>query len=143
MFLCSALVAVGVARRSAYWESRAENALQAGQEVVAQVGVTDVAKELARLKRSDTARAQVQRPRDAAAALASVLAAWPASVPARAQSIHVGAEGASLSVAIDGDAAPFLTALAPPAGWALDEPRLNAGGGVTRVSVRLRPEATR
>ncbi|MCC6321909.1 MAG: hypothetical protein IT438_10805 [Phycisphaerales bacterium] len=79
------------------------------------------------------------RPRDAAAELQQVLAAWPTPSSAKPQSISIGSEGVLLSVLVPGDAGAFVSALVVPDGWKLDEPSLAAVGLQTRVNLRMRP----
>ena len=47
--------------------------------------------------------------------------------------------GASVSVTVEGNAAPFLSALKPPPGWAMDEPHLSSVDALTRLTLHLSP----
>jgi hypothetical protein len=53
--------------------------------------------------------------------------------------VAVSGSSASVSGSVEGDPAPFLKALRPPAGWTMDEPRLNRADAVTRLTMQLRP----
>lgn len=142
LLLCGALVCTGLHRRAAHWETRTRFANDEVARIAAAIspvlGPADLAHEAARLRRSREALAKAVLPPDASAVLASVLHAWPADVPSRPQSLSVTPSGVSISVALEGDAAAFLTAFAPPEGWRLDEPRLNSSENVTRLSLHLR-----
>lgn len=146
VLLCAALAAFGLQRRAAHWQHVAEQAAAARVALIADAGLADRGEhalllEVARLRRRVQAAAAVRPPADASLALVNVLKAWPADVPSRPERLSVSPGGATISVALDGDAAPFLGALRPPQGWRAGEPRLNASGGVTRLTLQLGPES--
>jgi hypothetical protein len=138
--VCALVTALGVQRRAAAWRTDAAHTAAEVERVTR--GVLPPGRalqdELERLR--DVSRGAAQAPvlADASLALAGVLAGWPAQAPCVAHSIIVNESGATLSLALHGDPARFLETIDPPPGWTLDEPRLNAAGGTTRVSVRLR-----
>lgn len=129
VFLCSLLAAVGLYRRALGWDSMAESARSAAAQLAAAHSPTgspdELAAEAKRLRGSREAIARATQPPDAALVLAATLQAWPAQVPSKPQSIAVTPTGVTISVAVEGDAAPFLRSFTPPAGWSLDEPRLS------------------
>ncbi len=103
----------------------------------------------------------IEPPQDVTALLAAVLKAWPSELgqSAFAQSIGVTASGASLSVLLGeherGTAnrtlsspqeapspAAFLSAMRLPRGWSIQEPRHSTNGSLTRISLRLRQNAS-
>ncbi|MBL9032106.1 MAG: hypothetical protein JNM80_10425 [Phycisphaerae bacterium] len=139
VLLCAALASLGLFRRAERDRSLAaamRHAQAAAVEAVLPGGsAAQLTNELATLR---VTRPDARRAPDASLALAAVLAAWPRDAACRAQSIGVGPEGASIAVAIPGDPAPFLRALATPPGWTMDEPRLNTADAVTRLAIRLR-----
>lgn len=140
VLLCAALVALGLGRRSNAWRAEATQARNAESALLrtALPEGEDPTIALANLRRAAAAAARPSSTPDAATDLAAVLAGWPVSASCVTHSIAVGSDGASVSVALDNDPAEFLRALRPPPGWTLDEPRLNAAGDSTRVSLRLR-----
>lgn len=143
VLLCGLLVAIGLHRRASRWESLADSARAAAAELAAAHAPTgrpeDLAAEANRLRATRESLAKAVAPPDGALALASVLHAWPASVPSKPQSISVSPAGISVSVSLEGDPAAFLRGFTPPPGWALDEPRLNTAANLTRLSLQLRP----
>lgn len=140
--LCALVVSFGLHRRTEAWRAGAERANAAAREVTGSAlpAGGELRAEIERLRRAARIDGQRGKPADASLVLASVLAGWPAQVPCVTHSIAVGENGANLSLAVEGDPTPFLEAIRPPPGWVLDEPRLNAADGKTRVSLRLRPE---
>ncbi|MCW5775667.1 MAG: hypothetical protein KIS87_04375 [Phycisphaeraceae bacterium] len=141
LLLCAALVAVGLARRAAHWSRVATDAHDAclafAEAAAPGIPPEALAAELARLRALSAAA--VRTPRDASLLLAAVLNAWPDDVAAEPQGLTVSQEGASVSVSVEGDPAPFLAAFRAPHGYRLEDPRLNASRGVTRLALRLRP----
>jgi hypothetical protein len=137
---CAALVAVGLGRRAEHWDNIAGAARDARLQLAARaapgVAPERLAIEVARLR---AAAAGGPAPRDAALTLTSLLDAWPNAAAATPQSIVVGDSGVSVSVSVEGEPSAFLAALQPPEGWTLDDPRLNAAGGVTRLTLQMRP----
>jgi hypothetical protein len=140
--LCAAFATAGLLRRAAFWDGVASSAAEARSGLLTAAGL-DTADphaliiELAELRRQAEAAATVRPPADAAVALADLLKGWPAAVPAKPQSLAVSPTGATISVNVDGDPAPFLAALRTPDGWRAGEPRINASGGVTRLTLQL------
>ncbi|MFN0132485.1 MAG: hypothetical protein ACKVW3_08165 [Phycisphaerales bacterium] len=140
VLLCAVLTSLGLLRRAERSDALAREARQATIALVGRVvpagTPASMATELASLR---AARPAARTAPDATLALAAVLAAWPRDATCRTQSITVGPSGASIAVTIPGDAAPFLRAFKAPAGWTMDEPRLNAADKATRLAIRIRP----
>ena len=142
----ASLVAVGLSRRAERWQAEATAAETASRSIVAAIANKpvwtrdDLTLEL--MQRRQTPSSDLAPPRDAAAALASVIARWPSQIASKPQSISATGQAASISVTIPGDAQPFLTSLKPPEGWTLDEPRLVAIDKTTRVNLELRREVS-
>ncbi|MCC6676320.1 MAG: hypothetical protein IT436_04175 [Phycisphaerales bacterium] len=138
------LVSVGLIRRAAHWSDVARAAEESQSQLAAdllgpgipleQVNYTLDA-ELDRLR--ELARARPADPNDASVRLATLLRSWPAVIPSKPQSVSVNDSGVTVSVSVDGDPAPFLSAFKAPEGWALDEPRLNQAGELTRLTLHL------
>jgi hypothetical protein len=145
VLLTSALLAAGLVRRERALESDAAAAREASAQLLRTLSPAGspeaVALEVARQRRLSEAAARVRPAPDAALALASLLRAWPATVSSKPQSLAVSESGATISVAVDGDATPFLKALKAPQGWSLEEPRLNTADRVTRLTLQLRMAA--
>lgn len=143
--LCGTLLTIGLHRRASHWQENATNARAAARSLAASVMTDgrpeDLASQAARLRGIDDALLKSSSSPDAAVSLAAFLSVWPAKVPSRPQSISVRASGISVAVSLDGDPSAFLSSLAPPAGWALDEPRLNTSDTATRLSLHVRPLA--
>jgi len=141
LLLCAALAAAGLARRTAHWTRAADaaNAERLGMVRAAGLEPGALGAELARL--DALTAASVRRPPDATVLLAALLDAWPGGVAAEPQALSVSEDGASLAVNVEGDPAPFLAAFRAPPGLRLEDPRLNASRGVTRLSLRLRSGA--
>lgn len=145
VLLVSAFATVGLVRRAQVWSAAGAQALSATATVLRNANLAydstaqTLAVELAHLHRVSDASDRLQPPTDAGPALASLLQAWPTGVPAKPQSVAISDAGAAVSVLVEGDPAPFLTALKPPAGWSMDEPRLNRTGELTRLSLQLHP----
>ncbi|MCC6679177.1 MAG: hypothetical protein IT436_18785 [Phycisphaerales bacterium] len=145
--LLAMLVSVGLIRRAAHWSDVTRTAEESQSQLAAdllgpgipleQVNYTLDA-EIDRLR--ELARARPADPYDASVQLASLLRSWPAATPSKPQSVSVNDSGVTVSVSVDGDPAPFLSAFKAPDGWALDEPRLNQAGEVTRLTLRLHPK---
>lgn len=138
---CALLAALGLWRRGSHDLLAArENARAADAVVTAQAPKQREDLLLARRNALIALSAAVKTakpPNDAAETLAHMLRAWPVSVPAKPQSIAISSENVSISVSMVGDVAPFLKAFTAPAGWRLDEPRVNRSD-VLRVSLLLR-----
>ncbi len=142
VLIAAGLVSVGLSRRGEAWRLDARAHRESARQILAAVvapGI-DPASEIDRLRRANQATRREKAPTDAALSLAAVLTGWPAQVSCAAHSIAVGQAGATLSLDVEGDPTPFLESLRPPAGWALDEPRLNTTESGARLSLRLRPQ---
>ncbi|MFN0131459.1 MAG: hypothetical protein ACKVW3_02840 [Phycisphaerales bacterium] len=140
LVMCAALISLGLLRRAERSDALASETRQATIALVGRA-VPDgtsasMATELASLR---AAKPAARAAPDASLALAAVLTAWPRDATCRTQSITVGPSGASVAVTIPGDAAAFLRAFKAPAGWTMDEPRLNAADRAVRLAIRLRP----
>jgi hypothetical protein len=138
----SGLIAAGLVRRGAELEAAAAEAELATANSLAACSpgktLEAFARELASLRRSGESAASVRPAPDAALALAGLLRRWPA-VPSKPQSIAVSEAGATVSVSVEGDSTPFLKAFQPPQGWVMDEPRLNSGDALTRLTLHVHP----
>lgn len=143
VFTCATLIAIGLGRRIMHWNDVAVTAREASVELASRVAPGVVPEHLAMevLRLRSAAEAQrVRSPRDAALTLASLLNAWPNATSITPQSIAVSDAGVSLSVSVEGEASAFLGVLKPPEGWTLEDPRLNASGGITRLTLQMRPK---
>ncbi|MCC6678245.1 MAG: hypothetical protein IT436_13980 [Phycisphaerales bacterium] len=149
LMLVATLAVVGLARRASHWRSIAVAAETAQRQVVAQVfgeslppehAVLSLDAELDRLREIN--RSKPMQPVDASTRLVALLKAWPSGVPSKPQGVGVNESGITVSVAVDGDPAPFLSAFRAPEGWLLEEPRLNSAGTISRLTLQLRPLAT-
>jgi hypothetical protein len=138
---CAAMISLGLLRRTQQWHQTAAAADQAAAAVLREVGGSPSALnlEVAHLRQVVHPQAHAEPSTDAALAMGSLLASWPAQVPSKPQSIAINASGIAVSVTVEGDANRFLEAFRPPAGWTLEEPRLNTAGAVTRLNLQLRP----
>jgi hypothetical protein len=140
--LCAVLISIGLVRRAMHWEGIARSAHQARIELVSRVapGVEPehLGREVARLRAFDRAFYKHQ-PRDAAVTLASLLDTWPTRSAATPRSVVVSDSGVNISVSIEGDPSAFLATFQPIEDWTLDDPRLDASGGVTRLTLQMRP----
>lgn len=141
------LTSLGLVRRAAHDDRIAMAAQVAADELVTalapgQSPVTAtlaIDQELERLARAAKADSALVPPPDAAVQLQHLLAAWPAQVSSKPQSLSVLPTSIMASVALEGDASAFLHALHPPQGWTLEEPRMNSAAGITRVSLQMKP----
>lgn len=144
--LCAALLAVGLHRRTARWESYTHDARAASQTIAAEaasVPPLQLAAQASRLRGTLDAMAKAAPSPDASIALAAVLRAWPTSIPSKPQSITTNAAGISIMVTLEGEPAVFLDAFKAPEGWMLDEPRVNTVENVSRLALNLRPKGAR
>lgn len=139
VLLLAGLITVGLVRRATVWDTAAADASAALGSIQPDIAPEVLAQEVARLERLRASSERIRPPADAAVTLASLLRTWPASVPSRPQTLAVTESGVSVSVALDGDATAFLKAMTPPAGWTMDEPRLNAADKITRLTLQMRP----
>jgi hypothetical protein len=147
LVLCAGLVSLGLLRRGNRWDLVANGASQAKAAALAGARVSDaitLGRELEQQKRaSRPLEIDPAGGFEAGPALAGLLSAWPARVSSAPQSILIDSSGASMSVNIQGDPTAFLESFKPPKGWALEEPRLNTAGGVTRVNLALKRQEGR
>lgn len=134
---CGLALSAGLARRASSWSSAAAVLERDAAALTPPGGAEVLADQIAAARDAAEAAGAVSAP-DSAVALAAVLSGWPPAA-CSAQSIAVDRTGASISVAVEGDPEPFLSALRPPPGWRLDEPRLVNVGATNRVSLKLRP----
>lgn len=140
--LSATLIGVGLERRSSAWREESHNAATAAQSVIASLSTSlgwsrdDLALEL--VQRRQAAPPDLHIPGDAALAIAGLLESWPTRIAAKTQSISASGEVASISVLISGDAAAFISAIRPPEGWKLQEPRLIGVDTSTRINLELR-----
>lgn len=151
VLLVGGLAVIGFSRRSSHWQAVSARAERAHRDLVAQVWGDDAPgmppqhaavaldAELDRLR--ELARSRPTPPSDASVRLVSLLKAWPVNASSKPQSLAVNDAGVTVSVAVEGDPAPFLAAFKPPEGWTMDEPRLNSAGAITRLTLQLRPES--
>jgi hypothetical protein len=142
VLLCAVLVSIGLHRRAEHFRSIADDARTAGDAAIAGT-LEDPAtafplREMHAMRESLTNASAATAPSEAIPALSTLLKAWPADVPSNPQTITAAASELSLSVAVEGDPARFLTNFKPPIGWTMDQPRLNAAGDLTRIVIRLR-----
>ncbi len=141
--LCATLACVGLNRRTRAWEHEAGDAADAARLMARSVDpeMTELSLDVALESARRGAQVVARPPADAALALASLLTSWPTTVASRPLTLAVGADTASISVAVDGDPAPFLKAISPPPGWSLDEPRLMTAEKVSRLNLTLRHQS--
>ena len=130
-------VTLGLVRRAAQWTtlSRRWDVARASVLEASRVSASNLEQEL-RKRKPSVAAASVPR-NDAAADLSKLLSCWPVATPSKPLSIGVGPAGIQIAVCVEGDSTPFVTAFKPPAGWILDEPRLNTTGSITRLNLQL------
>lgn len=135
------LAAIGLVRRTEAWNRAGQDARAA----TSALGMTPAAVhvELEKLRRTPRTDTKAVSSPDAALALAGLLAAWPKELECQTESVNVGPSTMTLSLTVAKDARPFLTALKPPEGWTLDEPRLTANGEGTRLNLVLRRKEAR
>jgi hypothetical protein len=135
------LAAVGLARRSESW-SKASQAARAASVALASNPIT-LHNELERLRKVPHIDSKTLATPDAALALASLLSAWPKELECQTESVSVGPATMTLSLTVAKDARPFLSALRPPDGWTLDEPRLTATSDGARLHLTLHRKEAR
>ena len=142
IILCLALVSIGLGRRASHQYAIGREARAATEALIAQIAPGArpefLALEVSRARQSAENHARLKAPIDAAPPLAELLAAWPAAIPCKPQSINTTGNSITLSILIDGDPLPFLEAIRPPAGWAMEQPRLNTAGDTTRIALQFR-----
>lgn len=143
------LLTVGLIRRSAAWSDQAANLTQMAERRIREAippGTTSegtptlwsLGREIESLRatRADEARGNTSP--DAALALATVLASFPRTQSLRTDVLAVSPTTITLNVATDADPQAFLKALAAPAGWTLDEPRLSTSRGSATLAIQMR-----
>lgn len=139
--LCGALVALGFTRRAGHHETVRSLAAHETTRLLGSIepGATieSLAAELKQLELAANVQTQTGRGADAGIALGDLLRGWPKDVPSRPQAIAVTPTSATVSVAVEGDASPFLRAIKGPEGWAMAEPRLNAADNITRLTLQF------
>jgi hypothetical protein len=135
------LAAIGLARRSESWNKAGQEA-RAASAAVASNPIT-LHNELERLRKAPHIEAKTLATPDAAVALASLLSAWPKELECQTESVSVGPATMTLSLTVAKDARPFLSALRPPEGWTLDEPRLTATSDGARLHLTLHRKEAR
>jgi hypothetical protein len=129
------LAAIGLARRSESWTRTSQEARTASSKIAS--NPTSLHNELERLRKAPHIEATTLATPDAAVALASLLIAWPKELECQTESVSVGPATMTLSLTVAKDARPFLSALRPPDGWTLDEPRLTATSDGARLHLIL------
>lgn len=141
-----ASIALGLARRTEHWRAVASKTRQARIELASRlapgVPLRELPYELTRLRTIAEAASRVVPPRDAAVTLAAVLTQWPNATTATPQSISIADSLVTMTVAVEQDPSAFLANLRAPEGWQLEDPRLNAAGGTTRLSLTMVPTPT-
>ncbi|MBC7834179.1 MAG: hypothetical protein H7Y88_03645 [Phycisphaerales bacterium] len=144
VLLIAILMSSGFHRRTQHSTALAVAAKQARLDLAAQIAPgksPDSLPGVAAQLRAVADAASKQKPvTDASLSLAALLRSWPAAVPSKPQSLSITPARIMASVALDADPALFLSAMRAPAGWKLAEPRLNASGSVTRLTLELHPD---
>jgi hypothetical protein len=135
------LLAVGLVRRAEAWGRTEREARTAVSTLGATPAVLHV--ELERLRKAPRPGAHATSSPDAAVALAGLLASWPRQLECQTDSVNVGSSTMTLSLTVTKDARPFLSALKPPEGWILEEPRLTSSGEGARLNLVLRRKESR
>lgn len=144
----SALAAIGLLRRARHFDTAARvartEALAAAAAAIPELGVNSaqprsrLAHELDML-RATHRPASVSPSPDAAAALAALLSAWPLMTSGNnptAHAISITPTTMSLSLAVENDAAGFLSNLGTPPGWVKDEPHVSRTPAGVHAAVR-------
>ncbi len=159
--LCLGLVALGLLRRAAHFDAQAHAATEAAGLIAARAAGepdpvrarTRLAGQLRTLRSVSTFPLDQDATFDAPAALAALLARWPADASQgglyiRTQSISVAAGSISITAAIpaDADVEPLLAALRTIPGWSLLPTQRSPGatspvGPTARLTLRLVPAA--
>jgi hypothetical protein len=145
------LLTVGLIRRSAAWSERAAELARASEtsirEAISSGTASDVTptlwsleREIESLRATRADEAKVNASPDATLVLASVLASFPRTQSLRTDVLAVSPTTITLNVATDADPQAFLKALAAPAGWTLDEPRLSTSKGSATLAIQMRRE---
>ncbi len=134
-------LAVGLSRRAEAWNKASDQARAVTATVTNAYSPTAgpllMQMDMDRLRKAPRGDAKPVMPPDAAAALASLLSLWPKELECQTDSVQVGPTTMSLSLTVAKDARPFLTAIKPPEGWTMDEPRLTSTGDGSRLHLVL------
>jgi hypothetical protein len=142
VLLCGSLVAAGAIRRAAHDERTARRLTDARATLLAAAGLSadELAERLARQHALESALARATAPRDVTPLFADLLRRWPSTADASVESFSLTDSRVLASVSLASDPAAFLAGVSAPPGWRLEEPRLSATRGLTRVSLELTPE---
>jgi len=140
--LCLSLFSIGAIRRSHHARAAGGDAGRQAELLLAAFSPdhheeTLAARAKVSQQASDAAKQTKVAP-DAALLLESLLKKWPGTTKCAPQSVAVTPDGVSIGVLVEGDAAPFVKSLVPPAGMTLDEPRVTSLGPTTRINLHLR-----
>ena len=141
ILLASALISLGLTRRAAALFHHADAARVAATATIKQVSTGDTPLSLQQdlhHARSAPDRAHNIVPPDAAESFAALLSEWPSAIPCDATAVSITPTAINLTLLVSDDARPLLAAIKAPAGWRLEEPRLNASGPATRVNLTMR-----
>ncbi|MBX3322443.1 MAG: hypothetical protein KF757_05580 [Phycisphaeraceae bacterium] len=145
LLLCAAMMALGLERRAQSHHASANRGQTAIEQMLQAANVDAEALERELAQRQDRLQlaSALSLPADATIALALVLSAWPDATDAFVESINVAEADIQIAVSTSADPATLLEAISAPAGWRLEEPRLSSARGLSRIALRLRPDATR
>lgn len=150
ILLFCGLLSVGLERRAAHWRAVGASAQEATRVLQAKLGlpadlssdgVEVVSAYVDSLKALRRAIAENKPSPDGALALAELFRGWPATDSSETQSIAISGDVVTVSTVVRGDPRQFLDSLRVPAGWSLDEPRLNGAGDLTSLTIILRRAA--
>ncbi len=141
------ILSVGLSRRAEAWH-RANDQARAATATVTNTysptaGPLLMQMELDRLRKAPRGDAKPVMPPDAGSALASLLSVWPKELECQTDSVQVSPTTMTLSLTVAKDARPFLSALKPPEGWTMDEPRLTSTGDGSRLHLVLHRKEAR
>jgi hypothetical protein len=143
------LVMIGLHRRASAWDRNAGIATESTAALLKEHALGQTAEQLAldvqRRKGEATEASVLRTPDEAAPVLVQFLRRWPAEQSAKPLSLNITPRTAAVSLVVQGDASGFIGSFRPPAGWSLEEPRLNTAGDTTRVNLQMHDirEATR
>lgn len=139
------LIALGLHRRALRLDAEARSAIELAVARLQSTGLDErsLSREVEAMRESAAGRPLLTPTADASISLARVLAAWPSHADCTTHGITVDTSGVALSLSVPGDPSPLLASLRPPSGWSIDDPRINSSSGVTRLSLTMRPGATR
>ncbi|MBC7834054.1 MAG: hypothetical protein H7Y88_03015 [Phycisphaerales bacterium] len=144
VLLTTILLSVGFHRRAQHSTALAATARQARIDLATEIAPGKSPDSLpgvvAQLRAVADAATKQKPVTDASLSRAALLRSWPAGVPSKPQSLSITTARIMASVALDADPAAFLSAMRAPTGWKLAEPRLNASGSFTRLTLELHPD---